>query len=137
MAKASGLGGVVQVMDSGLTLRTITNDCTNFTTSTPRAVEDVTGIDKFAHEQLLLLADIAITLNGIFNTAANMSHAVFSTVPSTSVIREFSIQMSSSTPGVLTANCVATDYQITRDNTGDLTWQVPAQNADGNVPVWS
>jgi hypothetical protein len=137
MAKTSGLGGIVQVQDSGLTLRTITNDCTNFTTSTPRAVEDVTGIDKFAHEQLLLLADIAITLNGIFNTAANLSHAVFSTVPSTSVIREFSIQMSNSTPGVLTANCVATDYQITRANTGELTWQVPAQNADGNVPVWS
>lgn len=137
MAKVSGLGGVVSVADSGGVARTITNDCTNFTTSTPRAVEDVTGIDKFAHEQILLLADCSITLNGIFNTTANQSHDVFKTVASTSVNRAVSFQMASSTPGVLTANCVVTDYQITRANTGELTWQVPMQNADGNVPAWS
>lgn len=137
MAKVSGLGGIVTVQDASSVARVITNDVTNFTTSTPRAVEDVTGVDKFAHEQILLLADIAVTLNGIFNTAANLSHAVFSTIPSTNVNRSVAIQMSNSTPGTLTANCVLTDYQITRANTGELTWQVPGQNADGNVPVWS
>jgi len=50
--------------------------------STPRAVQDVTGVDKSAIERLLLLADFSITLNGVYNNAAGKSHAVFKTVPS-------------------------------------------------------
>ena len=29
-----------------------------------------------------------------------------------------------------------TDYQVTRANTGELTWQVPGVLADGTVPTW-
>jgi hypothetical protein len=139
MAKVSGLGGTIIVQDATSTARTITNDCTNFTWSTPRATQDITGVDKSAHEQLLLLADYSVTLNGIFDsTSANMSHAVFATVPSTSVTRSVSIAptSNSSTP-ILAVNCILTDYQITRANTGELTWQVPGQLADGNVPTWA
>lgn len=136
MAKTSGLGGVVSVADAGSTARTITNDCTNWQISTPRAVQDVTGIDKSANERILLLADISFTLNGVFNAAANMSHAVFSTIPSTSVNRAVSIQATSA-GSTLATNQILTDYQLTRANTGELTWQVPGQLADGNVPTWS
>jgi len=45
MAKTSGLGGVVSVADSGGTARTISNDVTNWSLSTPRGVQDVTGVD--------------------------------------------------------------------------------------------
>jgi len=136
MAKTSGLGGVVSVADSGGTARTISNDVTNWSLSTPRGVQDVTGVDKSANERILLLADYSITLNGVFNAAANQSHAVFSSIPSTSVTRAVSVQATSS-GSTLATNCLLTDYQITRNNTGELTWQVPGALADGNVPTWT
>ncbi len=136
MAKTSGLAGVVSVADAGGTARTITNDCTNWAISTPRAVQDVTGIDKSANERILLLADISFTLNGVFNAAANMSHAVFSTITSTSVNRAVSVQATSA-GSTLATNQLLTDYQVTRAATGELTWQVPGVLADGNVPTWT
>jgi hypothetical protein len=138
MAKQSGLGGVVSVADAGSVARIITNDCTNWAITSPRATQDVTGIDKSAHETLLLLADFTFTLNGVFNPSANLSHAVFSTVPSTTVVRATNVQPTSSggTPQI-TVNCYYTDYQVTRANTGELTWQVPGQLADGAVPTWA
>lgn len=136
MSKTSGLGGVVSVADAGGTARTITNDCTNWAISTPRATQDITGIDKSANETLLLLANISFTLNGVFNAAANLSHAVFSTVPSTSVARAISVQ-ATNVGGTMVANLLFTDYQVTRANTGELTWQAPGVLSDGSVPTWS
>lgn len=136
MAKVSGLGGAVSVADSGGTARTISNDITNWQISTPRAVQDVTGVDKSANERILLLADASLTFNGVFNAATNMSHAVFSSIPSTSVNRAVSI-VATATGSTLATNQVLTDYQITRSNTGELTWQVPGSLADGSVPTWS
>lgn len=139
MAKTSGLGGVIKVADATSTVQTITNDCTNYQFTTPRATQDITGVDKSAHEMLLLLADYSVTLNGVFNTATNLSHAVFSTIPSTSVTRSVEIDPIGTTTGnpKLVVNCLLTDYQLTRANTGDLTWQVPGQLADGSVPTWT
>jgi hypothetical protein len=140
LAKTSGLGGAIVVEDSTPTARTITNDVTNYQFSTPRAVQDVTGVDKFANERILLLADFSVTLNGVFNSAdSNMSHDVFKTVSSTSVVRSVEIDPIGTTTGLpaLVVNCLLTDYQITRANTGELTWQVPGSLADGTVPAWS
>jgi hypothetical protein len=137
--KTSGLGGVIKVEDASSSVQTITNDVTNYQWTSPRATQDVTGVDKFANETILLLADYSVTLNGVFNNAANMSHAVFSTVTSTNVIRSVEIDPVGTATGnpKLAVNCVLTDYQITRANTGELTWQVPGQLADGNVPTWA
>lgn len=139
MAKTSGLGGAIKVQDASQAVQTISNDVTNYTFTTPRATQDVTGVDKFANERILLLADYTVTLNGVYNTAANMSHAVFSTVPSTTVTRSVEIDPIGTSVGnpKLVVNCLLTDYQITRANTGDLTWQVPGSLADGNVPTWT
>lgn len=139
MAKTSGLGGVIKVADASSVSQTITNDVTNYQFSTPRAVQDTTGVDKSANERILLLADYSVTLNGVFDTAANMSHAVFSTIPSTSVQRATEIDPIGTTTGnpKLPVNCLLTDYQITRANTGELTWQVPGSLADGTVPTWT
>ena len=138
MAKTSGLGATIIVADSGSVARTISNDCTEFTISTPRAQQDITGVDKQAHERLLLLADYSFSLKGVVNVAANMSHAVFSTVPSTSVNRSTSVAPTSnnSTP-ILVANLVYSDYQITRAAAGELTWDVKGDLADGAVPTWA
>lgn len=136
MAKVSGLGEVVTVADSSGTVRTISNDITNLQWATPRGVQDVTGVDKSANERLLLLADFSVTFNGVFNAASNQAHDVFKTIPSTSVNRAVSIQ-ATSTGSTLATNCVLTDYQMSRSNTGDLTWQVPGSLADGTVPSWT
>jgi hypothetical protein len=134
MAKESGLGmTTLSVDDASGTPRDIRNDVTNWQFATPRAVQDVTGVDKLAMERLLLLADFSITLNGVFNDGANASHAVFSTVPSTSVARTTSINISGQT---LAPECLFTDYPLTRGADGALTWAVPGVLADGTVPTW-
>lgn len=137
MAKVSGLGEVITVQDSSLSAQTITNDITNWTLSTPRAVQDVTGVDKSANERILLLADISITYNGVMNYASDMSHEVFSTVPSTSVARANTLQVTSADSPVLDFTCIFTDYQLTRAATGELTWQVPGSGSTGTAPSWS
>lgn len=135
MAKESGLGWTTcSVDDATGTPQDIRNDITNLQFATPRAVQDVTGIDKSAMERLLLLADFSITMNGVFNDAANKSHAVFKTVPSTSVARTVSLGVSGQT---LTNECVFTDYPLTRSDSGELTWAVPGVLSDGTVPTWS
>ncbi len=135
MAKETGLGWTtLSVDDSGGSVCAIKNDITNLELSTPRAVQDVTGIDKSAIERLLLLADVSLTLNGVFNDAASQSHAVFKTVPSSSVARTTTITVSGQT---LACELLYTDYQLTRAATGELTWQAPGVLADGTVPTWS
>ena len=134
--KISGLGGSVSVTDASSSAQTITDDITNWTLSTPRAVQDVTGVGKSANERLLLLADVSLTLNGVFDDASNMSHAVFSTIPSTSVTRAVVLIPTSDNPQI-TINALLTDYQLTRAATGELTFQVPGSLADGTVPTWA
>lgn len=112
----------------------IRNDITNLQFATPRAVQDVTGIDKSAFERLLLLVDFTVTLNGVFNDAATSSHTVFKTVPSTSVLRTVSIGVSGQT---LATECLFTDYSLNRADDGSLTWSAPGVLADGTVPTWS
>jgi hypothetical protein len=136
MAKQGGLGEVITVADATSTVYTITNDITNWTLSTPRATQDVTGVDKSANEIILLLATISVTYNGVFNAATDMSHEVFSSVPSTSVQRYQTLQPTSSTVPTLSFNTLFTDYQLTRAATGELTWQVPGSGNDGSVPTW-
>ena len=135
MAKASGLGWTtLSVDDASNSQQAIKNDITNLTFATPRGVQDVTGVDKSAIERLLLLADFTVTLNGVFNAAANMSHAVFSTVPSTSVPRLVTMVVNSKT---LAPTVIFTDYALTRPATGEFTWSVPGSLSNGAVPTWS
>jgi hypothetical protein len=118
----------------------IRNDVTNLTFSTPRGVQDVTGIDKAAIERLLLLADFSCTLNMVFNAA--VGHVVFSSVPSTSLLRCFlntvngkSLNLGSAGAG--NGAVLFTDYQVTRAQTGELTTSVPGVLGSGAVPTWS
>lgn len=136
MAKVSGITTAVAVDDSAGTPRTISNDITSLSMGTPRGVQDVTGLDKSAMERLLLLADGTVTMSGVFNASAvNMSHDVFKTVSSTSVARTVTLTF----PGakVLAMEMVFADYAVTRSQSGELTWSVTGQLADGNVPTWS
>jgi hypothetical protein len=135
MAKESGLGWTTcSVDDAAGVVRDIKNDITNLQFATPRAVQDVTGIDKSAMERLLLLADFSITLNCVFNDAAGRVHDVFKTVPSTSVARTTTLAVSGQT---LTNEVLFTDYPLSRSDSGELTAAVPGVLADGTVPTWA
>jgi hypothetical protein len=133
--KLSGLGGAVTCTDASSSSQTITDDITNWTLSTPRATQDVTGVGKSANERILLLADVSITLNGTFDDGTDQAHEVFSTVSSTSVQRTVVLTPTTDDP-YLSANVLCTDYQLTRAATGELTFQVPMSLADGTVPLW-
>lgn len=133
--KQTGLGMTTLSVDtSGGSAKDIRNDVTNWTFSTPRGVQDVTGVDKSAFERLLLLADFSTTLNGVFNVDADKSHDVFKTVPSTSVARTSTFTMSGVT---LAPEVLYTDYALTRAQSGELTWSAPGVLADGTVPTWA
>lgn len=133
MAKSSGLAWTtLSVDDSGGTPADIRNDVTNFSFSTPRAVQDTTGVDKSAFERLLLLADFTGQLNCVFNVS--LGHDVFKTISSTSVQRTISLGIA----GVTLANeCLLTDYQFSRGQDGALTTTVPFTLANGTAPTWA
>lgn len=133
--KESGLGWTtLSVDDSGGSVQAIKNDVTNLAFGTPRGVQDVTGVDKSAYERILLLADFTVTLNGVFDDQAGQAHAVFKTVPSTSVNRTTTLAVSGNT---LANEVLYTDYSLTRAQSGELTWAAPGVLADGTVPTWS
>ena len=133
ISKSSGLGWTTcSVDDASGTPTVIKNDVTNLSFATPRAVQDVTGIDKSANERLLLLADASITLETVFNPTG--AHLVFSTVPSTSVARTTTLVVSAKT---LAMEMLYTDYPLQRSNSGELTASIPGVLADGTVPTWS
>jgi len=134
MAKESGLGMTVAVDDSGSSARTISNDITSIDWATPREEQDITGLDKSARERLLLLADFTVSISGVFNDATNMSHAVFSTVPSSSVARTTTLTISGQ---VLAGELFYTDYALGRSSSGELTWSAPGSLAGGVVPTWA
>jgi len=143
MAKSTGLTYTTfSVGDASNALQDLRNDFTNIAWTTPRATQDVTGLDKSAKETLLLLADFTCTINGVFNPAANFGHAVFSTVPSTSVPRAIAntvngknLNLGSAGAGNGAVNF--TDYGVTRAAAGELTYSAPGVLASGAVPTWS
>ena len=134
MAKESGLGFSAIIDDSAGVARTISNDITNLSFATPRAEQDVTGLDKSARERLLLLADFTVAPNGVFNDAANMSHDVFKTVPSSSVARTTTLAISGQT---LAGELLYTDYALTRGADGSFTFSAPGVLQNGTVPTWA
>jgi hypothetical protein len=134
MAKQSALGWTTFSVDnSGGSAQDIRNDITNFQLSTPRGVQDTTGLDKFANERILLLADLSVTVNTVFNPSANREHAVFRTISSSSAQRTTSLEIAAQT---LASELLYTDRQMTRAADGSFTMSMPGVLADGTVPTW-
>ena len=134
MAKESGLGMTVAVDDSGGSARTISNDIVSIDFSTPRGVQDVTGVNSSGMERLLLLADFSVTISGVFNDASNMSHDVFKTVSSASVTRTVTITHSGKS---LPNETAFTDYSLSRSPAGELTYSAPGTLNSTTVPTWA
>lgn len=135
MAKEPGFAFTLSIDDAAGTPRTLSNDFNSLQLATPRAVQDITGLDKSAIERQLLLADGSCTLNApALNDATNQSHSVFKTVSSTSVNRTTTFSLSGQS---LAMEMLFTDYQIQRGADGAFTFAVPGVLADGAIPTWS
>lgn len=134
--KTSGLGATISIDDASGDAQDVSNDVGDFTIATPRAVQDTTGVDKYAHERLLLLADGTVQFKGVFNAAANMSHAVLSSVPSTSVTRTVAITPTAVSTPNLSMEMLFSSYDVARGNGGELTWSADAALQDGTSPSW-
>lgn len=135
MAKQNGLGWTTCAVDDAAgTARNIRNDATQWQGATPRAVQDVTGLDKSAIERILNLADATGTITCVFNPTASAMHDVFKTIPSTSVLRTITQTISGVT---LAIEALLTDYPLQRSPSGEFTAAVPYVLADGTVPTWA
>ena len=132
--KENGLGFAVSVDTSGGVLKVISNDVTDLEFSTPRDIQESTGVDVSAMERILLLADMSVKLSGIFNDTADFSHDVFKTVPSTSVARTTTLAISGQS---LSAELLYSKYDMKRSNKGELTWETQGDLQSGLVPAWS
>lgn len=132
MAKENGLGWTTLSVDNSAgVLKAIVNDVTNLSWAMPRAVQDITGLDKSAIERLHLLADFSCDLEGVFNDATDFSHDVFKSLANT---RTVTAVISGQT---LSNECLLTDYGMTRSDAGEFTWKVPAVLQNGTVPAWT
>jgi hypothetical protein len=134
MPKQTGLGMTVSVDDSAGSLKNISNDVRSVNIGTSRGVQDVTGVDKSAMERLLLIADGTVTLAGILNPDANLSHDVFKTVCTSAVVRTTTLNYGTPT---LSMELLYSKYDVTRADSGELTWTAEGSLANGTAPTWT
>jgi hypothetical protein len=79
-------------------------------------------------------------MTGVFNSASNASHDTFKTIPTQSGTGTGSTRTVVIVyPGskTMTMECVLNDYQLSFSNSGELTWNVTGQVANGTAPTWS
>jgi len=105
---------------------------------TPRALQDVTGLDKSARERLILLADGTFTANYVMNVSATTTiFAVmknFGTIFAGQVGRTMTLVFSAQT---LAMELLFDDFPLVRAADGSLTGSITGHLSDGTVPVWS
>ena len=121
MAKQSGLGDYLAVDDSTGSARDISNDVTNATFNNGTALQEVTGIDKSAVERLQLLGDGTVSINGVFNSASNLSHDVFKTQTGTRTVT-YCVGGNSGSNPKLEMEMLISAYNLDRAADGSLTW---------------
>lgn len=133
MAKENGLGwSVLDVDDEAGVAQDLREDVNSLEFATPRAVLEVTGIDKSAMERLHGLADFSATLTFTFDDdTADSVHDVFKDL---SNARTLLITVSAQ---ILTNEVLFTDYALSRGNDGAFGGTAPCVLANGVVPTWT
>lgn len=121
MAKSSGLGDHLWI--TGVN---VSNDIQTVAVSGPRAVIDVTGIDKSAHERILGLSDAKMSLSTFFNTAAGAIHSVLKTLPRTDAIGTYLRGYGLGSPAASLV-AVQANYDPTRDAAGQMLFKCDLQ----------
>jgi len=136
VAKATGLGWTtLNIDDVGGTPVDLRNDFNSVQFATPLAVQDVTGIDKFAFERLALMVDMSFTGNGAaMNAAASKSHVTLADPTNRRTLRTTTIVVNGKT---LAGEMLFTDFSYNRGADGGLPFTAPAVLADGTIPAWT
>ncbi len=140
MSKTSGLGAQVMVDNTSGSAKDISTDVTEFSISTPVALQDITGVGKSAHERLSVLADGSVSLKGVFdNGSSSLAHQVLSGVTSQTSTRTVQIAPTATSGGApyLAMEMLFSGYDVSRSATGELTWSSAASLADGTSPSWT
>lgn len=143
MSKVNGLGiTTFSIDDSAGSQQAVKNDITSFTINTPRAIQDVTGIDKSAMERLLLLADCTVGASYVFNDAATTGIFTvlnnYATLAASQVGRTTTITFSGSAGAhTLAQELLYDDFPSNRAASGELTGQVTGRLANGTLAAWS
>lgn len=133
MAKESGLGWtVLDVDDDAGVAQDLREDVNSLEFSTPRAVIEVTGLDKSAMERLHGLADFSATLNFTFDD--DTSDSVHDCFKDLSNARTVLITVSGQ---ILSNEVLFTDYALNRGTDGSLSGTAPCVLQSGTVPTWT
>ena len=136
MAKQSGLGDYIAVDDSGGSARDISNDVTTIEIAIPQNLLEATGIDKSAMERIIGLGDGTVTLNGVFNPASNMSHAVFKTRSGVRTV-DYRLGGNTSSNPKLSMEMLISAYNLSRGTDGSMVWTAELSLQSGTLPTWS
>lgn len=90
----------------------------------PQKTQDMTGVDKLAHERLGLLRDGGLGFSAFFNPTAPSAHSVLAPLPTADVLATYNRggAAGASAQGNAAACCVAkqANYDPTRGNDGSL-----------------
>ena len=136
MAKQSGLGDYIAVDDSGGSARDISNDVSTIEVAIPQNLLEATGIDKSAMERIIGLGDGTVTLNGVFNPASNMSHAVFKTRSGVRTV-DYRLGGNTSSNPKLSMEMLISSYNLSRGTDGSMVWTAELALQSGTLPTWS
>lgn len=129
MAKQSGLGD--NLIIDGFN---VSGDVGSIDTiEGARAVQELTGLDKYAKERGLLVSDSKMEFTAYFNPPG--SHQQFSALPQGDRLATYCRGTGLGFPAV-TLTAKQTDYQGTRGDDGSLTFKVPLVGADGEPMTW-
>jgi len=135
LAKLSGLGATLAVDNSSAAAQTISNDVLSISVSTPRGMQDVTGINVSATERLLLRTDGKMDYSGVFNsTSTSGSFDVLSTASSTSITRTHTYTVQTK---ALAMEMFVPDFPLALGADGALTFAIGAMLNSTTVPTWA
>lgn len=127
MAKISGITSTISVGG-----QLISNDVVTITLNTAVGVQDITAIDNVAMARLALRADATGNISGIFNVAANMSHAMLKTPGSKATIIAYA-----SAAATATFTAIYTNYNTSMAADGSLTWSADFELSSGTAVAWT
>lgn len=143
MAKSTGMGiTTFSIDDSAGAQQAVKNDITNFSINTPRAIQDITGLDKSAHERLHLLLDMTVGISYVFNDAATTGIFTvlknYGTILAGQVGRTTTITFSGTVGAhTLAGELLYDDFPLTRGADGSLTGSCTGSLSDGTVIAWA
>ena len=134
--KQSGLGWTaLNIDDVGGTPVDLRNDFNSIQYGTPLAMQDITGLDKYAFERLALMGDF--TFSGTvsaMNPDASKSHVTLANITDRRTRRTVTITIGGKT---LAGEMLFTDFSYNRGADGSLPATAPAVLADGTIPAWA